>query len=81
MDSLFQAAIDEQLAIIHTAEQTLGELGYNGAPKKKTGSRNTDPSKRHCPLCDADGHDARAHRTQDPKKKFTQKELQERGLA
>ena len=83
MESLFQAAIDEQLAIIKEAEQKLGELGYSSAPKKKaTGTRNTDPTKKHCALCDINGHDQRAHRAQGEKKrKFTAKELEELGLA
>src|SRR5882762_10242682 len=83
MESLFQAAIDEQLAIIKDAEQKLGELGYSSASsKKKASSRNTDPSKRHCPICDMDGHDGRAHRNQgDKKKKFSAAELKELGMS
>jgi hypothetical protein len=81
MESLFQAAIDEQLAIIKEAEQKLGELGY-GERKKKSGTRNTDPANKFCALCDMKGHDQRAHRSQgDKKRKFTAKELDELGLS
>jgi hypothetical protein len=81
MESLFQAAIDEQLAIIKDAEQKLGELGYAGTTRKKAGTRNTDPSKKHCNICDTVGHDGRAHRSQGKsKKKFTAAELKELGL-
>jgi hypothetical protein len=48
--------------------------------KKKTGA-SKPAAERHCDICDINGHDARAHRNQDPKKKFTAKELAEKGLA
>jgi hypothetical protein len=85
MESLFQAAIDEQLGIIKEAEQRLGELGY-GAPTKKAGktgiTRQRDPNAP-CSVCNFatdPGHDGRVHRSQgDKKKPFTAAELAEKG--
>jgi hypothetical protein len=77
----------EALERVHAAIKDLNELGFayklvsgDGAVSGKK-KRNTDPTKRHCPICDMDGHDARAHRNQENKKKFTKAELEERGLA
>ncbi len=42
-------------------------------------SANFDSSKE-CPICKIKGHDGRAHRSQDPKVKFSGQELSERGL-
>jgi hypothetical protein len=86
MESLFQAAIDEQLAIIKEAEGRLSELGY-GAPVRKAGktgiTRQRDPNAP-CAICNfvtVPNHDARKHRGQgDSKKAFTAKELDELGL-
>jgi hypothetical protein len=86
MESLFQAAIDEQLAIIKEAEQRLGELGYSGHTKSsKTGiTRKRDPNAV-CSICNfattPKNHDGRMHRNQGKNKKpFTAKELEELGL-
>jgi hypothetical protein len=69
------------------AIEELNSLGFSygliegKSQVKKTGKRNTDPSKKHCPICDMDGHDGRAHRGQGKtKKKFTAAELKELGL-
>lgn len=78
------------MAKAEAAVAELNELGFffelvegNGSPG---GSRNA-PRKRaastkekSCDICKIAGHDARSHRNQDPKKKFTAKELEERGI-
>ena len=83
MQNLFQAAIDEQLAIIADAEQKLGELGYEGdsKPKKRVQrEKNPDEPCKTCGFITSPPHDSRQHRSQDPKKPFTAKELEERGF-
>ena len=42
-------------------------------------SANFDGQKM-CPICEFTGHDGRAHRSQNPKAKFTPAELTQRGL-
>ncbi len=50
--------------------------------KRKTVTRNTDASRKRCPVCDIGGHDARTHRGQGKnKRKFTAAELKGLGLA
>ena len=52
-----------------------GGGGQRGRKARQTGK------KPHCPFCDMDGHDGRAHRGQgDDKRKFTTSELYARGL-
>lgn len=80
VDSLIKDAIKEQLSIIKEAEQRLAELGYSKSATK-TGTRNTDPAKKHCPVCNMGGHDGRSHRGQGKsKRKFTTAELKDLGL-
>jgi hypothetical protein len=87
MESLFQAAINEQLGIIKDAEKRLAELGYDAKLKVKTGpsgtgTRRSRLAKKYCSVCDVNGHDGRAHRGQGKtKKKFTNAELKEKGIA
>lgn len=80
MDSLFQEAIDEQLAIIKDAENKLSELGYQQESKPATKKRAASTKEKNCEICGITGHDLRNHRNQETKKKFTVKELDERGL-
>ncbi|SRR5579883_1557501 len=82
LETLKKEAIDELLAERQKIDEQLAQLGYNDGPppKKKTGA-SKPAGERHCDICDMNGHDARAHRNQDPKKKFTAKELAEKGLA
>ena len=48
-------------------------------PKRRTRQQR---AKAHCPFCNIDGHDGRAHRGQgDNKRKFTTAELHARGFA
>lgn len=83
--SLLANAKKEALDKAQAAIAELNSLGFSytlqESVKGKKATRNTDPAKKHCPICDMDGHDGRVHRSQDPKKKFTAKELQEKGLA
>lgn len=85
---LLAGAKDEALKKAEAAIADLTALGFayslteGGSTKKKTGTRNTDPAKKHCDICDMNGHDGRAHRSQgDKKKKFTAAELKELGLS
>jgi hypothetical protein len=85
--ALLANAKTEALEKAKTAIAELNSLGFyytlreGAATKRKTVTRNTDPSKKHCPVCDIDGHDARAHRGQGKnKKKFTGVELKGLGL-
>jgi hypothetical protein len=82
---LLAGAKAEGLKKAEEAVADLNSLGFsyrlvkgNSGGKKGKGTRNTDPSKRHCSICEVDGHDARAHRGQGKnKKKFTPAELKE----
>lgn len=82
MESLFQAAIDEQLEIIREAEARLLELGHTSAPKKgKTITRQRDPNKP-CGICNFvtdPPHDGRAHKNRS-QKPFNADELKELGF-
>jgi hypothetical protein len=50
--------------------------------ERKAPRRTQKPAaERHCDIYDTMGHDARAHRNREPKKKFTQEDLGEKGLA
>jgi len=86
---LVNGAKDEALKKAEAAIADLNSLGFayrlvegNEGPhgKKKATTQQKPAAERHCDICDINGHDARAHRNQEPKKKFTQKELAEKGL-
>ena len=87
-NQLLDNAKTELLKKAEDAISELNQLGFNyrltqgesGGTKKKTGA-SKPAAERHCDVCDMNGHDARAHRNQNPKKKFTAKELAEKGLA
>ena len=87
------AAIQELLQPRQQVDSELRLLGY-GAPNAldpMVGERPVEEPKRrtrqqlakpHCPFCNIDGHDGRAHRGQgDNKRKFTTAELHARGFA
>ena len=59
-----------------------GSMQYgNGSSKQRARKTLQAGKKPHCPFCDMDGHDGRAHRGQgDAKRKFTTSELYARGL-
>lgn len=85
--ALLAGAKKEALDKANSAIAELATLGFHytlaetgGRTNKK--SRNTDPTKKHCEICNLDGHDGRAHRGQGKKKeKFTAAELKELGLS
>ena len=88
--ALLDSAKREALEKANGAIAELKSLGFNyrlvESGRESSGGRkrirNTDPSKRHCPICDVDGHDGRAHRGQGKtKKKFTAAEVKELDLA
>jgi CRISPR/Cas system-associated protein Cas10 (large subunit of type III CRISPR-Cas system) len=74
-----QEGIDDLTAIGFMCK--LVEIKDDEPAAKKRASTQKPAAERHCDICDIMGHDARAHRNQEPKKKFTQKELLEKGLA
>jgi hypothetical protein len=58
------------------------DIGLGSKQKKETKKREIDPNKP-CSICDCvtnPPHDARSHRSQEPKKAFTKAELEERGM-
>jgi len=70
--------LDEALADYNSLGHNFS-LSENG--KRKKGTRNTDPTKKFCNICEVNGHDGRAHRSQGKKKqKFTAAEIKELGL-
>ncbi|SRR5258708_4312787 len=85
---LLENAKKEAMLKVEAGVAELDQLGFSyhlveggSSPKKSSGSRNTDPSKKYCSYCEISGHDGRAHRSQgDRKKKFTASELKEMGL-
>src|ERR1035438_964861 len=89
--ALMEQATKEAKDRAEAAISDLNALGYNfhlaegestGKPAKKRQQRQKDPNTP-CSLCKyvtEPPHDARAHRSQEPKKPFTNKELEERGF-
>jgi hypothetical protein len=86
-EKLLADAKEEALTKAKAAIADLNSLGFgyklvqgDGGRAKTT--RNTNPANKHCNICDMDGHDGRAHRSQGKnKKKFTAAELKELGLS
>lgn len=86
-----ESAKDEYLAKATEAIKDLKGLGYEYELKEKKGRSTKETKKgtiadKPCPICnfktrDSEGkaHDSRAHRGQEKKKPFTDKELEERG--
>ena len=82
-EAIKQNAVDELKTAITKQIDELNGFGFayrltEGG--KATRKRAPSDKVKHCEICNLDGHDARNHRNQDPKKKFTQKELSEKGL-
>lgn len=89
-------AIQDLLQARKQVDAELKQLGYTGRSQlsddagsqygngsfKQRGRKTAQAGKKpHCPFCDMDGHDGRAHRGQgDAKRKFTTSELYARGL-
>jgi len=59
--------------------QRTGRAG-NGTRGRSTGSAKFSDTT-HCPICEINGHDARAHRGQEKKRPFTRAELIDRGYS
>jgi len=83
-EGIKQAAVDELKKNINAQ---IAELNTFGFDFRLTQTGTTRPRKRaasnkekFCKICNLSGHDARNHRNQDPQKKFTKAELEQRGL-
>ncbi|MEX2284863.1 MAG: hypothetical protein WEE89_20415 [Gemmatimonadota bacterium] len=75
--------IDSELRMLgHAGRELLSENVSARHEQDGQGRRARRAGKKpHCPYCDIDGHDGRAHRGQaDGKRKFTTAELYARGL-
>lgn len=85
-EKLLADAKEEALTKAKAAIADLNSLGFGyklvqGDGSRGKATRNTDPSKKHCSVCETSGHDLRAHRSQGKnKKKFTAAEIKELGL-
>jgi hypothetical protein len=84
-EAIRQSAVDELKKVITGMIGDLNEFGFSyklSAGGSSTPSRRRTPStkEKHCAICNLAGHDKRNHRNQQPLKKFTVKELDERDL-
>lgn len=84
LSAISAAAISELLASRDAINDNLRLLGHQEetllAPSDSI-VRRTYSRVRHCPICDVEGHDARAHRRQGAiKAKFTPEEIITLGL-
>lgn len=84
-EAIKQSAVDELKKNIQAQIDSLNEFGFSfklteGGSSAPTRKRAPSTKEKHCPICNIAGHDKRNHRNQDPVKKFTVKELDERGL-
>jgi hypothetical protein len=85
--SLLAGAKKEALDKAKAAVDELNTLGFSyslveGDGKRKRQTRVIDPNAE-CPVCKfatIPSHNGRQHRSQDPKKPFTAKELEELGM-
>ena len=80
IESLRAGAIAELLAKREDIDKQLQELGHSDSPAAKVkaakGLRKSKPlAERYCEYCKIKGHDARAHRTLAPGKKFSESQL------
>lgn len=82
IETLKQEAVQELLAERAKIDDQLSQLGHdNSKPAKKRTQREKDPNAP-CSICKFvtdPPHDGRVHRSQETKKPFTAKELEERG--
>ena len=87
-EAIKQGAVEEMKKNIQTQIDELNGFGFSyrlgsGGSIVGNGRRHQvmrPMAERECTICGVSGHDARAHRGQETKKKFTQKELAEKGL-
>ena len=86
--SVRQSAIMTLLSQIETAKKKLAQLGYEDEDEpdvpnsirpnvRKPAATKAGTAVPFCKLCNVDGHDGRAHRSQAVKKAFTAKEQAE----
>lgn len=91
-ETIRKAAVSELKTIIN---ERIGELNAFGFTYKLTNQaqpasekvarkpyprRKVSRKAKHCEICNITGHDLRNHRNQEPKKKFSPKELAAKGL-
>jgi len=67
--------IKELLAQRDDIDTELATLGHSAPAAGSRKIRKTPLGEKQCKICEIKGHDARAHRSQDPKKPFTRAEL------
>jgi len=84
-EGIKQSAVDELKKTIQASIDSLNEFGFSfrlseGGSQSATKKRAPSTKEKMCPICNITGHDKRNHRNQDPQKKFTIKELDERSL-
>lgn len=78
-----QSAIEQLLVEAGRVQESLKLLGYEGdiftsvtpVVARKRAPNVPRANGGHCPICNIDGHDGRAHRSQQVKRKFTPTEL------
>ena len=84
IETLKVEAIQELLAERQKIDDQLAQLGHTGGKgtTRKRGGASKPAGERYCNICEAQGHDARAHRGQGKnKKKFSAAEMKELGAS
>jgi hypothetical protein len=71
---------DESPATSDSFTPIFSDTPVEAGPKRRRLQRR-DTEERTCPVCEMAGHDLRAHRGQAHKRRFSDDELRERGLA
>ena len=83
-EGIKQSAVNELTLDINAKIDELNSFGFeyflSQSGSKPTRKRAVSTKEKLCPICNIAGHDKRNHRNQDPLKKFTVKELDEKGL-
>lgn len=81
IESLREKAIEALLEERKAIDKKLRDLGHGTGAKRIRRRRQAPAITRFCNICQMEGHDGRAHRSQGKKKrKFTAEELQKLGL-
>ena len=83
-ESIKQAAVDELKKQINGQIEELNSFGFDYRLSRSAGAtrgpRAPSTKEKFCKICNIAGHDSRNHRNQEPQKKFTRSELEQRGL-
>jgi hypothetical protein len=86
-EGIKQAAVEELKKAISEKLAELNSFGFDfrlsraaGASAANGRKRGPSTKQKFCRICNLAGHDARNHRNQDPQKKFTKAEMEQRGL-